>query len=150
MSCSTEAPGDRRQMLPLRIEDNLRPPMLADRYSREVRDALSVALLLILASVLIPSWDMAKGNLLSMVAAHMPSSLLLAALGFLLALRCGALDLSVWAAAGLGGVVAAALILSGALFSLSSGEDPTRSVISLVAFGLGVIIWLLFVLRRRN
>ena len=47
-------------------------------------------------------------------------------------------------------VVAAALILSGALFSLSSGEDPTRSVISLVAFGLGVIIWLLFVLRRRN
>lgn len=47
-------------------------------------------------------------------------------------------------------VVAAALILSGALFSLSSGGDPTRSVISLVALGSGVIIWVLFVLRRRN
>ncbi len=46
--------------------------------------------------------------------------------------------------------VAAALILSGALFSLASGGDPTRSPFSLGAFGLGVIVWLVFVLRRRD
>lgn len=47
-------------------------------------------------------------------------------------------------------VVAAALILSGALFSLASDGDPTRSAFSLVALGLGVIIWLVFVVRRRD
>ncbi|NBJ13853.1 ABC1 kinase family protein [Microvirga arsenatis] len=47
-------------------------------------------------------------------------------------------------------VVAAALILAGALFSLSSGGDPTRSAFSLLALGLGVIIWLVFVVRRRD
>jgi len=97
-------------MLPLRIEDNLRPPLPADPYTRDV---LSVALLLILASVLIPAWDLAKVNFLHMVAGHMTSNLLLLALGFLLALRCGAIDLSVWVVAGLGGVVAASMINSG-------------------------------------
>ncbi len=38
---------------------------------------------------------------------------LLPALGFLLALRCGAIDLSVWVCAGLSGVVAASLINAG-------------------------------------
>ncbi len=38
---------------------------------------------------------------------------LLPALGFLLALRCGAIDLSVWVCAGLAGVVAASLINAG-------------------------------------
>ncbi len=97
-------------MLPLRIEDNLRPPLPADPYTRDV---LSVALLLILASVLIPAWDLARVNFLHMVAGHMTSNLLLLALGFLLALRCGAIDLSVWVVAGLGGVVAATMINSG-------------------------------------
>lgn len=45
-------------------------------------------------------------------------------------------------------VVAAALIVAAALFSLSSGGDPTRSVFSLVALGLGVVIWLVSVRRR--
>lgn len=109
VSCSTEAFA-RQEMLPLRIEDNLRPPLPADPYSRDV---LSVALLLILASVLIPAWDLARVNFLHMVAGHMTSNLLLLSLGFLLALRCGVIDLSVWVVAGLGGVVAAALINSG-------------------------------------
>jgi hypothetical protein len=104
--------------------------MPADPYSRDV---LSVALLLILASVLIPSWDMARDTLLSMVAAHMASSLLLGALGFLLALRCGALDLSVWALAGLGGVVAAGLINSGV------GVWPAFAVAGAAGLAVGVI-----------
>ena len=117
-------------MIPLRIEDNLRPPVPADPYSRDV---LSVALLLILASVLIPSWDMAKDTLLSMVAGHMASSLLLAALGFLLALRCGALDLSVWAVSALGGVVAAGLINSGV------GVWPAMAVAGAAGLAAGLL-----------
>jgi len=104
--------------------------MPADPYSRDV---LSVALLLILASVLIPSWDMARDTLLPMVAAHMASSLLLAALGFLLALRCGALDLSVWVAAGLGGVVAATLINSGV------GVWPAFAVAGAAGLAMGLL-----------
>jgi len=104
--------------------------MPADPYWRDV---LSVALLLILASVLIPSWDMARDTLLSMVAAHMASSLLLGALGFLLALRCGALDLSVWVAAGLGGVVAAALINSGV------GVWPSFAVAGAAGLAVGLL-----------
>jgi ribose/xylose/arabinose/galactoside ABC-type transport system permease subunit len=104
--------------------------MPADPYSRDV---LSVALLLILASVLIPSWDMARDTLLPMVAAHMASSLLLAAMGFLLALRCGAIDLSVWAVAGLGGVVAAALINSGV------GVWPAFAVAGAAGLAVGLL-----------
>ncbi|WP_077549898.1 ABC1 kinase family protein [Pseudorhizobium flavum] len=47
-------------------------------------------------------------------------------------------------------VVAAALILSGALYSSASGGDPAQSLFSLVALGLGVGIWLVFVVRRRD
>jgi len=97
-------------MIPLRIEDNLRPPMPADPYPRDV---LAVMLLLMLASVLIPAWDMARDTLVPMVAAHMASSLLLLSMGFLLALRCGAIDLGVWVVAGVSGLVAAGLINAG-------------------------------------
>jgi len=74
---------------------------------------LSVALLLILASVLIPAWDIARVNFLHTVVGHMASFLLLPALGFLLALRCGAIDLSVWVVSAVGGLVGAALIARG-------------------------------------
>ena len=84
--------------------------MPADPWSR---DLLSVALLTILASVLIPAWDIARINFLHTVAGHMASSVLLPALGFLLALRCGAVDLSVWVCSGVGGVVAGMLIAGG-------------------------------------
>lgn len=114
-------------MIPLRIEDNLRPPTPADPYPRDV---LSVLMLLILASVLIPAWDMARETLVPMVAAHMASSLLLMSLGFLLALRCGAIDLSVWAVAGVGGLVAAGLI--------NAGFGLTESFAIAAGAGLGI------------
>lgn len=47
-------------------------------------------------------------------------------------------------------VVAASLILSGALLSMSSGGDPTQSSFSVVAFGLGVVVWLVAMVRRRD
>lgn len=92
------------------LEDKLRPPLPADPWSRDV---LSIALLLILASVLLPAWHIARDNFLPMVAANMASILVLPALGFLLVLRCGAIDLSVWVVSGIGGMVAASLISRG-------------------------------------
>jgi len=92
------------------LEDKLRPPLPRDPWSR---DLLGVALLLILGSVLIPSWKIAEVNFLHMVIGHMASYLLLPALGFLLALRCGAIDLSVWVVSCLGGIVASVMIASG-------------------------------------
>lgn len=93
------------------LEDKLRPAAPADPWSR---DALSVVLLLILTAVLVPSWDVDTENFHQVVVGEMTSWLLLPALGFLLALRVGAVDLSVWTAAGIGGLVAAGLIKGGA------------------------------------
>ena len=111
MGAPTGAPLARMgERLRFWLEDKLRPPMPADPWSRDV---LSVALLLILASVLIPAWDIARMNFLHTVVGHMASFLLLPALGFLLALRCGAIDLSVWVTSGVAGVAAAVLIARG-------------------------------------
>lgn len=109
------------------LEDKLRPPLPDDPWSRDV---LSVALLLILASVLIPAWDIARVNFLHTVVGHMASFLLLPTIGFLLALRCGAIDLSVWVVAGIGGVVAAALI--------SRGVFPPLAFAAAAGAGLGL------------
>lgn len=101
--------------------------MPADPWSRDV---LSVALLLILASVLIPAWDIARVDLLQTVIGHMVSFLLLPALGFLLALRCGAIDLSVWVTSAVAGVVAAVLI--------SRGMAPPLAFAAGAGVGLGI------------
>ncbi len=53
------------------------------------------------------------GRVLAYVTSPMASIYLLMALGFLLVLRRGGIDLSVWAAAGVGGLAAAALIRAG-------------------------------------
>jgi ribose/xylose/arabinose/galactoside ABC-type transport system permease subunit len=103
---------------------------------------LSVALLLILASVLIPSWDIARVNFLHMVAGNMAGFLLLPALGFLLCLRCGVIDLSVWATSGAGGVVAAVLILRGWPGPLAFAAGAATGL------GIGLISALLVVLAR--
>ena len=72
-------------------------------------DGFQAALLVGLALLLLPAWrtflgeSIGMGNLLA--GAFLP-----AALGFLLALRCGVVDLSVWAVMGAGGLVAARAI----------------------------------------
>jgi len=92
------------------LEDKLRPAAPPDPWSR---DALSVAVLLVLTAALVPAWDVTADNLHQVVVGEMASWLLLPALGFLLALRTGAVDLSVWVVAGVGGLVAAALLTRG-------------------------------------
>jgi predicted ABC-type sugar transport system permease subunit len=119
------------------LEDRLRPPLPADPWSR---DLLMAALLLILAAVLLPAWDIARVDFLHMVAGQMASYLLLPAMAFLLALRCGAIDLSVWVTAGVGGVVAASLIRAGvsmpAAFAAAAAAGLALGVVNglLVAF----------------
>ncbi len=111
------------------IEDRLRPGDVASPWRRDV---LAVACLLLLAVALVPGWVSELGPIsganseaeaadlfanrayyLSKVPGQVASFHLLLALGFALALRCGAVDLSVWAVAGAGGVVAAKLMNSG-------------------------------------
>ncbi len=87
-----------------------------------------MGVLLILAATLLPGWVRNIGPIftiqdtqpvelagnvayyLSNVPGQMTTMYLLLAVGFALALRCGAVDLSVWAVAGGGGVVAARLM----------------------------------------
>ena len=104
------------------LERTLRPPEVAHPAGR---DALALALLAALAVALAPrvaadggligapASEALPARLLDALVAPMLSPLLLPALGLLLALRVGAIDLSVWIATCLGGVVAAALIGAG-------------------------------------
>ncbi len=94
----------------VRLEDRLRPPANVAPWPRDV---VGVGLLIALAVVLLPLWNVDEERYVTDVAGQMASFYLLPALGFLLALRCGAIDLSVWVAASLGGVVAALLINAG-------------------------------------
>lgn len=111
------------------LEDRLRPKVVA---APRRRDLLAVAILVILAATLLPGWFARIGPLFASpadtqateqpsniaqylvnVPGQMASFYLLLALGFALALRCGAVDLSIWAVAAGGGVLAAALMNSG-------------------------------------
>jgi len=110
------------------LEDRLRPAA-APSWKR---DSLGVGLLLVVFIAMVSSWggnlgsptpaqppqtvqhiDAGQVQYLVNVPGQMASIYLLLALGFALALRCGAVDLSIWAAAGAGGVVAASLINAG-------------------------------------
>ncbi len=111
------------------FEDKLRPKVVASPWRR---DLLTMAVLAVLAATLLPGWiaeigplfgpagdtgDAAQvGNIaqyLTNIPGQMASFYLPLAMGFALALRCGAVDLSVWAVAGAGGVVAARLMNTG-------------------------------------
>jgi len=63
------------------------------------------------------------GDMIDHFSRRLLSNWLLPAMGFMLALRCGAVDLSIWAVAGLGGLVSAALFGAGfgAWTSISGG-----------------------------
>jgi ribose/xylose/arabinose/galactoside ABC-type transport system permease subunit len=67
---------------------------------------------------------------LTNVPGQMASMYLLLALGFALALRCGAIDLSIWTSAGAGGVVAAA--------SINAGVAPTLAFAAACGTGLAL------------
>ena len=105
-------------------ELKLRP---ANRPRPWMQDMLCAALLLCVTVLLMPSygptwsWMLHPGpenqveqmEYLANVVGQVASSYLLAAMAMALVLRAGGIDLSVWAVAGLGGVVAAWLIRAG-------------------------------------
>ena len=105
------------------LEDRLRP---GSTQNPLLRDLLGVGLLIALGAILLPVWGIGPDALrgiwgeqdqrdlfseaMTGVSDQMASVYLLMSLGFLLALRCGAIDLSVWVVAGLGGLVTAGMI----------------------------------------
>ncbi|MHC4983703.1 MAG: ABC transporter permease subunit, partial [Planctomycetota bacterium] len=93
------------------LEEKLTPPHVEQPWAR---DTLGLGLLIALAAVFYPFWQVSPWRYITDVAGQMASPHLLPALGFCLALRCGAIDLSVWASASLGGLVAGGLINAGA------------------------------------
>ncbi|MBL7219651.1 MAG: hypothetical protein ISS69_06035 [Phycisphaerae bacterium] len=154
------------------LEDKLRPHK--DTPSTHLREWLVWMLLLALFLALLPVWwvdaslvsnlgngDFSDfGDVIEHFSRRLLSFWLLPAMGFMLALRCGAIDLSVWATAGLGGVVSAVAIGAGlnpvvAIFAgISAGAVcglingtlvaslrlPCPIISALTAFGL--ILWL--------
>jgi len=150
------------------LESRLRPPFVA-RPAR--RDALALALLAALALALGPKaagrgFGEAAGPLgpavLDAFIAPMLSPLLLPALGLLLTLRQGAVDLSVWMAACLGGVLAAAgvqaglppalalplAVLAGAALGAVNGALVARLRLPAPAVTLAVAVAALLLLHR--
>ncbi len=67
------------------------------------------------------------GDVIEHLSTRLLSHWLLPTLGFMLALRCGAIDLSVWAIAGLAGVVSAVM--------LQNGWQPSVAIVAGIAAG---------------
>jgi ribose/xylose/arabinose/galactoside ABC-type transport system permease subunit len=98
------------------LEEKLRP---VSTGNDSARDAVGWGILAALAAVLAipvfvsPPYEAVQQRFLSDIAGQLTSPHMLLAMGMLLALRCGAIDLSVWISAAIGGLVAAALINGG-------------------------------------
>ncbi len=94
------------------------------------RDYFNAGLLAVLSVLLLPAWLSWGGEFQLDIAGQMASGMLPAAMGFMLALRCGAIDLSIWMVMSETGVLAAVLI--------NAGLDP--SVAFLISGLLGLSI----------
>ena len=128
-----------------RLEDKLLPRVTGSSWHR---DALNIATLAVLWCLLMQGMSAslfaALKSPLSLffqgsapaerispdLAGQLASPFLLMTLGFLLALRCGAIDLSVWAGAALGGVVSAWLIMR---LGPSAPDSPRLVALCLLA-----------------
>jgi len=146
------------------LEDKLAQP---DAPANWRRDLLGVALLAGLMAILLPGWwphydvesrrlltdvtgltatdvlqDIEGHRRLTDVAGQMGSAALLMAMGWLVALRRGAIDLSVWVVAGVAGTVAAAAI--------SVGVPPLLAFVIVASLGwiIGLVNGLLVALAR--
>ncbi len=117
------------------LEDRIRPPRPSRPWRRDV---LHVVMLAGLSVVLLGASDADGVD----VVGQMFSFYLLLSLGFLLALRCGAIDLSVWMTAGMGGLAAG--------YYMSSGGGVNAGFLAAAAVGLliGVMNFVLVRLAR--
>ena len=109
------------------LEDKLAPSYSRGNWKR---DLLGLALLAGLMAILLPGWDPAQQRYLTDIAGQMAAPGLLMAMGWLVAMRCGAIDLSVWVVAGVAGTTAAAAI--------AAGMSPRLAFLMAIALG-GVI-----------
>jgi len=128
-----------------RFEEKLRPRPVEVSWPQ---DLLCLGLVIVLAAVAMPAWSRGvsiappepglsdtppdyTGQLiyLANVAGQLASFYLLPSLGFALALRCGAIDLSVWAVAATGGLVAA--------LAINGGVATTWAFLLAIAAGIG-------------
>lgn len=82
-------------------------------HRRGAYDLFNGGLLILLTLLILPGWHALGGGTRSDMSSLLASAYLPAAMGFLIALRYGTIDLSVWASMGLSGVVAAGMILKG-------------------------------------
>ena len=82
-------------------------------HRRGSYDLFNGGLLVLLTLLILPGWHALGGGTRSDMSNLLASSYLPAAMGFLIALRYGTVDLSVWASMGLSGVVSAGMILRG-------------------------------------
>ena len=108
------------------LEDKLSPPPVSSAW----RDLFCVGLLAALAAILMSAWDISESRYVSDFAGQMASYYLPPALGFMLALRFGAIDLSVWLSSAIGGLVALACI--------KAGTGPAAAALCAVAAGLAL------------
>ncbi len=100
-----------------------------------LRDVSGIAMIVLLAAVAMLTWDgwnsehlISDERFLSDIPGQMASGTMLMAMGFLLALRRGAIDLSVWTVGGLGGLLAA--------WAINCGISPAVAVLLAGAAGL--------------
>ena len=121
------------------LEDKLRPR--GDVPSAHLRDWLVWMMLAALFFAMLPVWWVDAslvasigsgeftdfGDAIERFSRFLLSFWLLPAMGFMLALRCGAVDLSVWVIAALGGVVAAVMI--------EAGMPPAAAILAGVSAG---------------
>jgi ribose/xylose/arabinose/galactoside ABC-type transport system permease subunit len=115
--------------------------MLNDRRSSWY-DMFNALLLVCLALLLLPGWSLQGNFSLPENLSLLTSPMLPASLGFLLVLRCRAVDLSIWISMGAGGLAAAGVLLAG-------GDNPSPSLALLAAIVAGGLIGLLNALLVR-
>lgn len=92
------------------LEETIRPSASAASWRREV---IGSALVILLTAILIKTGKVSEQRYFTDVVGQMFSFYLLLSIGFALALRHGVIDMSIWATASLGGVLAAVVIRAG-------------------------------------
>jgi ribose/xylose/arabinose/galactoside ABC-type transport system permease subunit len=92
------------------LESKLRPGKKTTAWRM---DLAVTALLAGVCALLLPGWNLGEGSGFTNFQAQMAGAMLLPAMGMVLAMRRGAIDLGVWGVMALGGAVAATLINAG-------------------------------------
>ncbi len=121
------------------FEELIRPDAKLDRWAR---DLFGAVLVIAMTGTLLIGWKVGTQRYFMDVVGQMFSFYLLAALGFALALRVGAVDLSVWMVATTGGAAAVGL--------MHMGFGPGATLLGAAALGamIGLVNGLLTTLAR--